>query len=147
MFKLYTIHHTLHMASKMHVSYCSDILSRRSKRFMEMWFLTNAILNIAFQAAEDVFHIVAFYVSYGLAFLQLLLSLFSDVAARPEFRRPDRKKEPLLLPLRDQHEFFDSSEIEVGENLRCPTFCLPHRCHPEGRTTPFCSAYRASFCR
>ncbi|KAI0216331.1 Multidrug resistance-associated protein 1, partial [Lamellibrachia satsuma] len=73
------------------------------------------------QAAEDMFHIVAFYVSYGLAFLQLVLSLFSDVAARPEFRHPDRKKEPLLLPLRDQHEFFDSSEIEKV----CPDITAP----------------------
>jgi len=52
------------------------------------------------------------------------LSLFSDVAARPEFRHPDRKKEPLLLPLRDQHEFFDSSEIEVGETITVSHFCL-----------------------
>ena len=43
-----------------------------------------------------MFHVVVFYVSYGLAFLQLLLSLFSDVVARTEFRRSDRERQPLL---------------------------------------------------
>ncbi|KAK2169808.1 hypothetical protein NP493_1174g00053 [Ridgeia piscesae] len=48
------------------------------------------------QDVVEMFHVVVFYVSYGLAFLQLLLSLFSDVAARPEFRRSDRERQPLL---------------------------------------------------
>ncbi|KAI0214170.1 Multidrug resistance-associated protein 1, partial [Lamellibrachia satsuma] len=78
-------------------------------------------LQNAEQEVEDVFHIVAFYFSYGLASLQLLLSLFSDVAARPEFRRPDRKNEPLQLPLRGQQKFFDSSEIEKV----CPDITAP----------------------
>ncbi|KAI0210104.1 Multidrug resistance-associated protein 1 [Lamellibrachia satsuma] len=44
----------------------------------------------------EMFHIVAFYVSYGLAFLQLLQSLFADVAARPEFRRSHSERQPLI---------------------------------------------------
>ena len=61
---------------------------------------------ITFQGVPNVFHVVVFYVSYGLAFLQLLLSLFSDVAARPEFRRSDREQNPLL----DKYK-------PVGQNL------------------------------
>ncbi|KAK2189921.1 hypothetical protein NP493_93g00019 [Ridgeia piscesae] len=71
------------------------------------WFLLSLLGVVPFRsnimhmqnAEQDVvemFHMVVFYVSYGLAFLQLLLSLFSDVAARPEFRRSDRERQPLL---------------------------------------------------
>lgn len=53
---------------------------------------------VVFQGIDDteMFHIVAFYVSYGLAFLQLLQSLFADVAARPEFRRSHSERQPLI---------------------------------------------------
>ncbi|KAK2169806.1 hypothetical protein NP493_1174g00048 [Ridgeia piscesae] len=68
-------------------------------------FLSNLIrLKHDRQGVDDteMFHVVVFYVSYGLAFLQLLLSLFSDVAARPEFRRSDKERQPLISPAGSQ---------------------------------------------
>ncbi|KAK2171195.1 hypothetical protein NP493_1094g03011 [Ridgeia piscesae] len=48
------------------------------------------------QGDPDKFSVVTFSISYGLAFAQLLLTLFPDVAARPEYRRTDTEREPLV---------------------------------------------------